>query len=384
MPEGRDKSVPTGETNKGAFYFMQLQSSSLRVGVIGLGYGGEMALKGYSLLPNVEIVALAGLEEEKLHTLGTTYAIPHLYRYHHELLSRDDLDAVSVCVPNYLHAPITIEALGRGMHVLCEKPLARTSEEAEAMVEAATKANRVLQVVFNHRTRGDVQTLKRYTDEGKLGNVYYAKAYWMRRRGIPGAGTWFVSKEKAGGGPLIDLGVHALDMALHLLGEPEILTVSASTYAELGKSGKGVDPKARKSGSGNAFEVEDIATAFLRLSNGATLLLEASWATHSSAGDDFGVTLYGTDGGADINVRNYNWQDTLDIYTDVAGVPATIHPQTPKGEGHITVVRNFVQNITEGNWSLHNGSEGLRRVRVIDACYTSAQQGREVVLQESK
>ena len=361
---------------------MQQQSSSLRVGVIGLGYGGEMALKGYSLLPNVEIVALAGLEEEKLHTLGTTYSIPNLYRYHHELLSRDDLDAVSVCVPNYLHAPVAIEALGRGMHVLCEKPLARTSEEAEAMVEAATKANRVLQVVFNHRTRGDVQTLKRYTDEGRLGNVYYAKAYWMRRRGIPGAGTWFISKEKAGGGPLIDLGVHALDMALHLLGEPEILTVSASTYAELGKSGKGVDPKARKSGSGNAFEVEDLATAFLRLSNGATLLLEASWATHSSAGDDFGVTLYGTDGGADIKVKNYNWQDTLDIYTDVAGVPATIHPQTPKGEGHITVVRNFVQTIIEGNWSLHNGSEGLRRVRVIDACYTSAQQGREVVLHE--
>ncbi len=367
---------------------MQQHSGSLRVGVIGLGFGGEMALKGYSLLPNVEIVALAGLEVEKLHTLGTTYQIPNLYRYHHELLSRDDLDAVSVCVPNYLHAPITIEALGRGMHVLCEKPLARTSEEAEAMVVAATKANRVLQVVFNHRVRGDVQVLKRYADEGKLGNIYYAKAHWMRRRGIPGAGTWFGSKEMAGGGPLIDLGVHALDMALYLLGEPEILTVSASTYAELGKRGKGVDPKARKSGSGMAFEVEDLATAFLRLSNGATLLLEASWATHSSAGDDFGVSLYGTDSGADIKVKNYSWQDTLDIYTDVADVPATIHPQVPKGEGHMTVVREFVHTITEGNWSLHNGSEGLRRVRVIDACYASAQQGREVTLrdvsQESK
>lgn len=367
---------------------MQQHSSPLRVGVIGLGFGGEMALKGYSLLPNVEIVALAGLEEEKLHALGAMYQIPNLYRYHHELLSRDDLDAVSVCVPNYLHAPVAIEALERGMHVLCEKPLARTSDEAEAMVTAATKANRVLQIVFNHRVRGDVQILKRYVDEGKLGNIYYAKAHWMRRRGIPGAGTWFVNKEKAGGGPLIDLGVHALDMALYLLGEPEILTVSASTYAELGKSGKGVDSRARKSGSGSAFEVEDLATAFLRLSNGATLLLEASWATHSSAGDDFGVILYGTDGGADINVKNYGWQDTLNIYTDVAGTPATIHPQTFRGEGHMTVVREFVNIITEGNWSLHNGSEGLRRVRTIDACYASAQQGREVTLhdkvQESK
>ena len=251
------------------------------------------------------------------------------------------------------------------------------------MVEAAKKANRVLQVVFNHRVRGDVQTLKRYIDEGKMGNVYYAKANWMRRRGIPGAGTWFSSKEKAGGGPLIDLGVHALDMALFLLNEPEILTVSASTYDQLGKSGKGVDPKARKSGTGNAFEVEDLATAFLRLSNGATLLLEASWATHSSAGDDFGVTLYGTDSGADIKVKNYNWQDTLSIYTDIADEPATVQVPTPRGEGHIAVVRDFVNIINEGNWSAHNGTEGLRRVRVIDACYTSAQQGREVVLQGS-
>ncbi len=352
----------------------------LRVGVIGLGYGGEMALKGYSLLPDVEIVALAGLEEDRLQTLGATYNVPNLYHYHHELLSRDDLDAVSVCVPNYLHAPIAIEALKRGLHVLCEKPLARTSREAEAMVDAATEADRVLQVVFNHRVRGDVQVLKRYIDEGKLGKIYYAKAYWMRRRGIPGAGTWFVSKEKAGGGPLIDLGVHALDMALYLLGEPEVLTVSASTYDELAKSGKGIDPKARKSGSGNVYEVEDLATAFLRLAGGSTLLLEASWATNSSASDDFGIILYGSDGGAEIQVKNYNWLDTLDIYIDVADVPATIHPQLYKGDGHITVVREFVDIIKGGNWLQYNGNEGLQRVRVIDACYASAAQGREVSL----
>jgi len=355
-------------------------TGSLRVGVIGLGYGGEMALKGYSLLADVEIVALAGLEEDRLQTLGATYNVPNLYHYHHELLSRDDLDAVSVCVPNYLHAPIAIEALKRGLHVLCEKPLARTSREAEAMVDAATEADRVLQVVFNHRMRGDVQVLKRYIDEGKLGKIYYAKAYWMRRRGIPGAGTWFVSKEKAGGGPLIDLGVHALDMALYLLGEPEVLTVSASTYDELAKSGKGIDPKARKSGSGNVYEVEDLATAFLRLAGGSTLLLEASWATNSSASDDFGIILYGSDGGAEIQVKNYNWLDTLDIYIDVADVPATIHPQLYKGDGHITVVREFVDIIKGGNWLQYNGNEGLQRVRVIDACYASAAQGREVSL----
>lgn len=352
----------------------------VRVGVIGLGFGGETHLKAYKQLPNVQVVALAGLEEDKLNYLGTTYEVPHLYRYSEELLARDDLDAVSVCVPNYLHAPIALSALERGMHVLCEKPLARTSEEAAAMVQAAVRANRVLQVVFNRRERGDVQVLKQYINEGKLGNIYYAKVYWMRRRGIPGAGTWFVSKEMAGGGPLIDLGVHMLDLALYLLGEPEAITVSASTYTEFGQRGKGVDPRSRKSGTGNTFEVEDLATAFIRLASGTTLSLEVSWATHSSAGDDFGLTFYGTEGGAEINVKNYSWEDTLRIYTDVADTPAEIRPKVPNGLGHAGVVREFIEIITGGNWSHYNGSEGLRRTRIIDACYASALQGREVII----
>ncbi len=352
----------------------------LRVGVIGLGFGGETHVKSYMQLPNVEVVALAGLEEERLAALGASYAIPHLYRRYEDILERDDLHAISVCVPNYLHAPIAIAALERGLHVLSEKPLARSGEEAEAMVAVAAKANRVLQVVFNHRMRGDVQTLKQYIDEGKLGHIYYAKATWMRRRGIPGSGTWFVSKEMAGGGPLIDLGVHVLDIALHLLGEPDVVSVSAATYNELGRRGLGVDKRARKYGSGSAYEVEDLATAFLRLENGGTLLLETSWATHSSASDDFGVTLYGTEGGAEIKVSNYNWEDTLRIFIDIADVPAEIKPRLYRGEGHLAVVRNFVAAIAEGNWSAHAGYEGLQRSRIIDACYTSALQGREVTM----
>ncbi len=351
----------------------------VRIGIIGLGFGGESALKGYKQLPGVEVVALAGLEEDKLAYLSETYHVPNTHRYYEDLLARDDIDAVSVAVPNYLHAPVAIAALERGLHVLCEKPLARTSEEAERMVQAAIKADRVLKVVFNHRRRGDVEILKRYIDDGKLGNIYYAKAHWMRRRGIPGAGTWFTSKEKAGGGPLIDLGVHVLDITLHLLGEPEVVTISAMTYDHLGGAGHGFDINAKKSGSGNVFEVEDLATAFLRLSNGATLLLESSWVTHSSAGDDFGVMLYGTEGGAEIKVKNHGWQDTLRIYTDVAGVPAEINPLVYRGESHSAVVREFVSIIREGNWSLHTGEEGLRRTQIIDACYASAQQGREVV-----
>ncbi|GAC1373626.1 MAG: Gfo/Idh/MocA family oxidoreductase [Ktedonobacteraceae bacterium] len=355
--------------------------STIRVGIIGLGFGGESALKGYQRLPNVEVVALAGLEEERLAQLGKTYEIPHLYRHYEELLQRDDLDAVSIAVPNSLHAPIALAALERGLHVLCEKPLARNSEEAEAMVQAATRANRVLRVVFNHRERNDVQTLKQYIAEGKLGTIYYARAYWMRRRGIPGVGTWFVNKQVAGGGPLIDLGVHVLDIALFLLDEPSIVSVTASTYNELGSRGLGFNPNARKSGSGSNFEVEDLATAFMRLSTGATLLLEASWATHSSAQDDYGIVLYGTEAGAEIRVQNYNTTNTLTIYTNTAGVPSEITPHVQGGDFHNAVVREFIASIASGNWSLHNGADGLRRTRIIDACYASALQKREVILE---
>lgn len=362
----------------------QLPGSVVRVGVIGLGYAGETHLKAYKQLPNVEVVALAGLEEDKLLQLGTTYDVPHLYHQYEVLLARDDIDAISICVPNYLHAPIALAAFAGGKHVLCEKPLARNGAEAAQMVQAAIQANRVLKVIFNRRARSDMQVLKRYIDEGNMGTIYYTKANWMRRYGIPGRDSWFINKEMAGGGPLIDLGVHVLDMALYLLGEPRVLTVSASTFSELGARAA-ANSKAqlsKKYSVGSQFEVEDMATAFLRLSGGATLLLETSWVSHSNAGDDFGVVCYGTESGAEIKVENYNWQDTLRIYTDVAGLPAEIRPPLTRGEGHLALVREFIEAITAGNWSAHNGSDGLYRARILDACYVSAERGREVVLAE--
>ena len=350
----------------------------LRVGVIGLGFAGTTHLDAYLKVPGVEVVALAGQETERLHELGETRHVPHLYADWEDLVARDDLDIVSVGTPNYLHAPITIAALESGKHVLCEKPLATTGDEALAMVTAATNANRVLEIAFNHRRRGDVQTLRHYIDTGALGRVYHAKSSWLRRSGIPGLGSWFTNKRMAGGGPLIDLGAHVLDIALFLMDEPRVLSVSAATYAELGSRGKGGSPNANKSGAGLAFEVEDLASAFLRLEGGRTLLLEASWAGYGKANEDIEVELMGTDGGAHILVQNYATTDTLRLFTDVDGRPAVITPTVGKGEGHLAVVREFIDAVRGGDWSNHNGYYGLHRTRVLDACYASAQLGREV------
>ncbi|MDP9382353.1 MAG: Gfo/Idh/MocA family oxidoreductase [Chloroflexota bacterium] len=361
-------------------------SQPLRVGVVGLGFAGETHTKSYANLPGVKVHALAGLEAEKLAQLGETHDIPHLYRDWQDLLARDDLDAVSVCTPNFLHAPIAIAALEGGRHVLCEKPLARSSAEAESMVNAAISAGRVLQTAFNHRQRGDVQQVKRFIDEGLLGRVYHAKARWMRRNGIPGLGSWFTSKELAGGGPLIDLGVHVLDQALFLLGEPRIVSVSAAAYAELGPRGRGFRGAwaSQKMQVGSGFEVEDFGTAFMRADDGTTLLLDASWAVYGSAGDDFGLTLYGTDGGAEIDVKWYGWENTLRVFLDVAGSPVEVRPQSERGGGHQAVVQKFVDTIRSGDWASHTGQEGLARARIVEACYTSAREGREVSLETAQ
>lgn len=348
----------------------------LRVGVVGLGWAGETHIKSYIATPNVEVVAVADPRSERLQEIGKTYNIPHLYTNYEELIARDDLDIVSVATPNHLHMPVAVGALQSGKHVLSEKPLARSLAEGEAMVKAATENRRVLKVAFNHRQRGDVQVLKSVIEQGGLGRVYHAKASWMRRNGIPGMGGWFTTREMAGGGPLIDLGVHVLDMALYLLNEPEVVAVSAATYAELGPRGRG----SRGDRTASIYEVEDLATAFVRLADGVTLLLEASWAVYGRHNDDFGVALYGTEGGAEIDIKNYDWQNTLRIFTDTGGVPAEVHPQVYRGEGHVAVVRDFINVIRGGDWSNHVGREGLRRTQIIEACYQSAQQGREVAL----
>lgn len=340
-------------------------------------------MEAFAELPDVEVIALAGLEKDQLKTVGEKFQIPYLYENWEDLIATDGLEAVSIATPTQLHAPIALKALEKGLHVLCEKPLARTVAEGTAMVEAAKKAEKVLKVVFNHRERGDVAVLKHQIDEGLLGRIYYAKAHWMRRNGIPGMGGWFTNRELSGGGPLIDLGVHMLDLALHLMNEPQVETVSASTFAELGPRGRGGEISYLPSSVpaiGSAFEVEDLATAYLRLEGGGALQLETSWATYRAPGDNFGIELFGTEGGAKIEVQNYSNVDTLKIFTDVAGVPAEVRPATGAGLGHRAVVSEFVAIVLSGDWSAHNGSEALLRTQVIDAAYASAQAGREVVL----
>lgn len=353
----------------------------LRAGVIGLGFAGTTHLDAYTALPGVEVVALAGQESERLAMLGETRGVPSLYAHWEDLVARDDLDIVSIGTPNALHHPIALAALRSGKHVFCEKPLAQTGELAAEMVSAARDANRVLEIAFNHRRRADVQYLRRYLDADPLGTIYHSRASWTRRRGIPGLGSWFTSKALAGGGPLIDLGSHVLDIALYLLGEPRVTSVAAVAYSELGKHGRGGSSGALKTGTGHLFEVEDFASALLRLDNGSSLQLEASWAGYTKDNDDIAIELMGGTGGARLFVENYATDDTLRLYTDIEGEPATITPQVHVPSGHHrAVIEEFLATIRSGQWSTSFGEYALHRSRVLDAVYESAREGREVLV----
>jgi len=264
-----------------------------------------------------------------------------------------------------------------GAHVLCEKPLATNSEEALRMVRKAEFTNRVLATVFNYRHRGDVRVLRQIVRDGTLGRVYYAKASWMRRRHYDVSG-WYTSKSASGGGPVIDLGVHVLDLVLFLLGEPAVTRVSGATYAALVPrwlASQGRDPA--------SWEVEDLGAGMLSTKDGTAIMLEASWASHGAhADDEMTITLYGTDAGASLRVRDYAPRGSLRLFGELHGQLMDTRASVPTGDGHRGVAREFVSVIRTGDWSAHRGYEGLERSRILDAFYRSAELGREVVLDE--
>ena len=362
-------------------------TETVRAGVVGLGWAGRQHMDAYAAQAGIELVALAGMETDQLALLGDRYGIAAEHRFAgwKELVEAGCVDVLSIATPTTLHAPIAVAALDAGLHVLSEKPMAENAEVAQTMVDAARRNSRVLEVSFNHRRRGDVQVLKQLIDGGVLGDIYYAKAGWLRREGIPGMGSWFTRQAKSGGGPLMDIGVHMLDMSLHLLGEPLVTAATAATYAEFGPKGRGAAAYGlgRKTDvTADDFDVEDLATAFLRLDGGGTLLLESSWAQWIPY-DQCYVTVYGSEGGASIEWGGEPGEPyrKLGIWTEKDGVPAELKPIVPPDGQHLETVVRFLSDVTSGSAVGHDGSEALMRAKVVDACYASAGQGREVTLE---
>ena len=272
----------------------------LRVGIIGCGgIAGGKHMPSLAKLDTVEMVAFCDLIEEKAKAAAEQYgtAEAKYYTDYKELLKDESIDVIHVCTPNKSHSFITIDALEAGKHVMCEKPMAKTAADARAMLEAAKRTGKKLTIGYQNRFRGDSQYLHTICEKGDLGEIYYAKAHAIRRRAVP---TWgvFLNEEEQGGGPLIDIGTHALDLTLWMMNNYKPKSVMGAAYHKL--SGKKNAANAWGPWDPEKFTVEDSAFGFITMENGATIVLESSWALNSLDVREAQTTLCGTEGGADM------------------------------------------------------------------------------------
>ncbi len=335
------------------------------VGVIGVGMG-EAHVRGYTAIPDVRVLALADIAEDRARNCAARYDVPQVFTDYQDLLALPEINAVSVCLPNDLHAPVTIAALRAGKHVLCEKPMARTLADAEAMAAAARETGRTLAISVNYRWSWspDSWYLKELIAGGRFGEIYYVRAISLRRKTVVGGGrTWFVQQKRSGGAALMDMGPHMLDLAMWLAGDYAPVQVSGVTRTAIMTD----------------TDVDDFASALVRLHGGATISLESTWASFTR--EALSITVFGTRGGAILD-QGQPAGKRLALFTDEGGAQLDGAPQsiTLGSPREATVQEHFVRSVQAGREPENSMQCGLAVMRIMDAVYRSSASGRDVEL----
>lgn len=360
-----------------------MSGRELKAAIVGCnGIALQKALPSLAKIPEVAVTAFCDIAGERAQSAAKQYGAKGagVYTDYRELLLDKTLDVVYVCTPNITHAPITIAALEAGKHVMCEKPMATSCTDAKAMLDAAVKSGKKLSVSYQNRFRQDVQTLWRYCRGGALGQVYFAKAHAIRRRGVP---TWgvFLNEELQGGGPLIDIGTHSLDLALWLMDDYRVRYVAGSTYRKLAETGGGGnmfgpwEPK--------KFTVEDSAFGYVVMESGATIMLESSWALNALDEKEAKVTLCGTKAGADMDDGlRLNGEAYDDLYIRELGTGKVdidyysgdiVEPGELEARSWIDCILNDTPPVVEPE-------QAVAVTRILEAVYRSAREGAPVFL----
>jgi len=331
---------------------------TLRVGLVGLGAAAQIShIPALKRIEDLELAVICDRDPEKGARVAQKFQVAKSCSRFEELLG-EDLDVVDICTPNYLHAPMAVAALEAGMHVFCERPLARSAEEAAGMVKAAKKHDRLLMCSVQHRFRPDAQLLRKFLEKGELGEIFFTKAGWLRQRTQWDSDEWRRQKRESGGGVVLDLGFQMLDLALWIMGSPKVESVTASLH----RSRKG--------------EVEDNAIAFFRLGTGATLTLEVTWGLLMEK--DFAyVNLFGSGGAALLN--------PLRVHKGMHGTLVNVTPQvdTPRNQYKQSMeaqLEHLADALRKGGRPMGAADEILPVMELLDAVYRSAEQGKEVRL----
>lgn len=324
----------------------------VKAGVIGLGIG-KHHLRGYSNNPEVKIWAIADIDEERLKRSSQEYSVPHYFKDYRKLLNLKDLDLVSVALPNFLHSAAAIEALESGKHVLVEKPMALNSREAEKMVKAAKENKKILMVGMNYHYFSEFQFLKQLAERGEFGDIYYIKAVALRKGTFPrGLKTWFKDRQKSGGGSLIDMGPHMIDLSLWMVNDFNVISVDGVAYSKF-------------------MPVDDFASALIRLSKGATVNIEISWKTFAKF--QLSLSLLGTKGGATTN--------PLKLYKEMGDTPVEVTPEVKAEDFSSSIekeIAHFIECIMGEKQPASSAQKGLKVMKIVDAIYESAKVGKEI------
>ncbi|MGN7478329.1 Gfo/Idh/MocA family protein [Solibacillus silvestris] len=349
----------------------------LKVGVIGGGSISEFHLGPYFANPEVEIAAICDQNKHRLQTLGEKYEAANLYTDVDDLLANDEMAAVSICTWNNSHAELAIKALESGKHVLLEKPLSITMEEAYAIEAAVKRSNKILQVGYVRRFASNVGVLKKFIDAEELGELYYAKASCLRRLGNPGG--WFSDISKSGGGPLMDLGVHMIDLCWYLMGKPKPISVTGNTYKKLGNRAHIENLSFYKAADFNAEhnDVEDLANALIRFENGASLFVDVSF-TLQAKQDEVSVKLYGEKGGAEIEPELVIVQERHETILNVT--PQIDMPGFDFTGAFTNEINHFVECCLTGKQPISPVEDGVAVMKMLTAIYESAATRQEIKL----
>ncbi|MEQ2129724.1 Gfo/Idh/MocA family oxidoreductase [Caldanaerobacter subterraneus KAk] len=348
-----------------------------KIAIIGNGSISHVHMAAYKKLSNVEVVANCDINEERAKEFSQKYDIPRYYTDYNEMFKKEKLDGVSICTWNNVHAPATIAALKAGANVLCEKPLALNAKEAEEMVRVSKETGKLLMVGFVRRFGVNTEVLKQKIDKGDLGKIYYAKTGVLRRVGNPGG--WFSDKKRSGGGPLIDLGVHMIDLARYLMGKPKAVSVMGSSYDLVGPRSNIKGIQIYKSVDYSDYnDVEDFAVGFIKFDNGATLVVETSWAQHIKK-DKIYLEIYGSKAGASL-------EPELEIYTEqndyLVDEKPVIDPQFFDFQAMFDrEIQHFIDCIENGTPCISPAEDGLELMKILDAIYKSAETGHEVSIE---
>ncbi|GAE35497.1 Gfo/Idh/MocA family protein [Halalkalibacter akibai] len=356
-------------------------SRTVKVGIIGCGgIANGKHMPSLSKLEHVELVAFSDVLIERAEKAAEEYgtAEAKVYADYKVLLMDESIEVIHVLTPNDSHAEISVAALNAGKHVMCEKPMAKTTEEARKMMAAANRSGKKLTIGYNNRFRSDSQYLQQVCERGDLGEVYFAKAHAIRRRAVP---TWgvFLDGEKQGGGPLIDIGTHALDLTLWMMNNYKPKSVMGSVHYKLSK----------KKNAANAwgpwdpekFTVEDSAFGFITMENGATIMLEASWALNSLDVDEAKCSLSGTEGGADmkdglrIHGENFGKLYTTNVELDAGGV--AFYDGKKESDADLEA-RMWIDNIIHDTTPVVKPEQAYVVTQILEAIYESAKTGKAV------